>query len=215
MDRFLELKIPIIEDCAQAVGARYRDQRVGTFGHAAIFSFYATKVITTGEGGMVVSSSTRLLERVRDLRAYDNKPDAALRFNYKMTDLQAALGLAQIERLAAFIQRRRDIAARYRRAFADMGCRLPIEDPGHIYYRYVIYLNGPVRPVIDRLGQEGIGAARPVFKPLHRYLNQIGYAVTERVWEQSLSIPIYPALSEVEIDRIVGSTRRILQESQS
>ena len=113
LDKLLKLEVPIIEDCAQAVGGTYHQKPLGSFGDAAIFSFYATKMMATGEGGMVTSNSTEFIKRVRDLRTYDQKPADKVRYNYKMSDVQAALGEMQFARLNDFITRRKKIAQRY------------------------------------------------------------------------------------------------------
>ena len=135
LDPLLEFDVPLIEDCAQAVGAEYKQRAVGTFGVAAIYSFYATKVITTGEGGMVVSGSKDIVDRIRDLKSYDQKEDYRTRFNYKMTDIQAALGLSQLDRLDTIIRRRRAIAEKYTKSFNELDLNLPPDDSGHIYFR--------------------------------------------------------------------------------
>ena len=209
MNRLAALGIPIVEDCAQALGAAIEGRPVGTFGDAAIFSFYATKVIATGEGGMVLFKSEEHLDAVREMRDYDHRGDYRIRFNYKMTDLQASIGVSQLERLEDFIKRRRAIAARYTLAFREKNLSLPPENEGHIYYRYVVGLNSPVEPAIGRLKKANIDAALPVHMPLHRYLNLEGYTNAESAWGRSISIPIYPALEDHQVQRIIDACLRI------
>ncbi len=215
LDAFQSIDLPIIEDCAQSVGSSYRGKKVGSFGQAAIYSFYATKVITTGEGGMVLTDSQDLLDRIRDLREYDKKNDLNRRFNYKMTDIQAAMGLVQLDRLQIFIRKRRSIAQRYYEIFETLPVRLPPKDDGHIYYRYVIGLKDDAGPKILTLDKKGIQCARPVHMPLHRCLKMKGYTRTERIWRHSLSIPIYPSLSEGELKRISESVAEAILESSA
>ncbi len=207
LDSLLALEVPLIEDCAQALGSEYAQRPVGTFGVAAIYSFYATKVITTGEGGMVVASSKEFAERIRDLKTYDQKDDYQIRFNYKMTDIQAALGLVQLERLDTLIGRRRAVARQYTSAFEALGLNLPADDPGHIFFRYVIGLNTDSLSWIQALAREGIGSDRPVHLPLHRQLKSTGCPVAEKAWKNSLSIPIYPSLTDEEITRVIDAVR--------
>lgn len=202
--------IPVIEDCAQAVGARYKGRKAGAFGQAAILSFYATKVMTTGEGGMVVSNSQELLDRIRDLREYDHKKDLVVRYNYKMTDMQAAMGLCQLEQLPDFIRRRKKIARDYYTAFEKFPVDLPLRDAGHIYYRYIIGLKEDVKPKIDAMEGKGIMCAMPVYMPIHRYLKLRGYPVTEKIWRRSLSIPIYPSLKDEEISQVTHEVSNLL-----
>ncbi len=201
----LELDVPVIEDCAQSIGATYDQRPVGTMGVAALFSFYATKVITTGEGGMVVCNSGDIAARIRDLKTYDQREDYKVRFNYKMTDIQAALGIVQLQRLESIIRRRKAIAAEYNRAFNSCDLKLPPSDAGHIYFRYVLGLNMDSRPWIRELARRGIVCDRPIHFPLHRNLKLGGYPVTDKAWQQSLSIPIYPTLTDDEINRIIDS----------
>ena len=207
LDRLLDLNVPLIEDCAQAVGATYKQRAVGTFGLAAIYSFYATKVITTGEGGMVMSNSGALIDRIRDLKSYDRKQDYRVRFNYKMSDIQAAMGLSQLGRLDAIIRRRRVIADQYARSLKDLDLDLPPDDPGHIYFRYTIDLNTDPSPWIADLADMGIGCDRPIFLPLHRQLQQGGYPGSEKAWNTYLSIPIYPSLPDYAAARIIDAIR--------
>jgi dTDP-4-amino-4,6-dideoxygalactose transaminase len=204
LDRLLKLDVPIIEDCAQAVGGTYHQKPLGTFGDAAIFSFYATKMMATGEGGMVTSNSPEFIARIRDLKTYDGKTADTVRYNYKMTDVQAALGEVQLARLPDFIARRRKIARTYYEDFKLLNIKLPVEIEEHIYYRFVIGLENDCEGFIRKLAQEAVGCARPVFLPIHRHLKKDGYPVTDKVWDTSLSIPIYPSLENSEIERIIA-----------
>lgn len=200
------LGLPVIEDCAQSLGSLYHQQPTGGFGVLAVFSFYATKVIATGEGGMVSSRDTALLERIRDLRDYDEKEEDTQRYNCKMTDMQAALGRSQLRKLPAFIARRQAIAAVYSRAFAPLGLAVPAtgDNRTHIYYRYILRHDN-ASGLMAALEGLGIAARRPVFRPLHAYLGEKGYPEAEEVWRETLSLPLYPSLSEDETERIVSA----------
>ncbi len=213
VEAFLAMGVPVIEDCAQAIGCLDGSRPVGSRGTLAVFSFYATKMLTTGEGGMVTASDPTLLGRVRDLREYDERADLAPRFNYKLTDLQAALGRSQLARLPAFIERRRQIAAAYRRAMAGSACQLPPDDVGgrHVYHRFVIAVERPLDLLIKRLETRGIQCRRPVFRPLHRALGLGEYPAAVRLWERSLSIPCYPSLTDAEIQRVAEAVVSTLE----
>jgi len=202
------LDVPIIEDCAQAIGSTLGGQPAGAFGDVAVFSFYATKMIATGEGGMVVSRNKDLVKRIKALRDYDNREVYRIRFNYKMTDIQAALGLVQFSRLPAFIKKRREIAGKYDFAFHSKGIRIPAKCNGHIYYRYIVDTGRDATELIDDINLSGIGCDRPVFRPLHRYWGTENCRRTEIVWNRAVSIPIYPSLSNLEIDRIINAVTK-------
>ena len=208
MESLLELDVPIVEDCAQSIGATSHQRAVGLFGVAGIFSFYATKVITTGEGGMVATNSRDIAARIRDLKAYDKRENYKIRFNYKMNDIQAALGIVQLKQLGSIIRRRKEIAKRYNRAFNSYRIKLPPSDSGHIYFRYVLGVKMNAGPWIQELARMGITGQRPIHLPLHQSLNLGGYPATEKAWHQSLSIPIYPTLSDEEISRVIESVSR-------
>ena len=203
--------IRTIEDCAQSIGADIEGNLMGNFTEAAIFSFYATKVLCAGEGGAVASNSEEILKIVKDLRDYDNKPDYRLRFNYKMTDIQAALGRIQLKKLPGFIERRREIARQYNEIVESTRFSAPQRPEGDIYFRYIFFCSD-VPGTIARLRAEGITAAKPVFKPLHRYLNLDGFPNTEKIYNSAVSIPCYPALSDEDVEHVctallkVGST---------
>ena len=206
LDGLLALGVPVVEDCAQALGARVAGRPAGARGRLAVGSFYATKLLTTGEGG-AVAGPAGLVDRVRDLREYDERDDLAPRFNYKLTDLQAALGRSQLARLDAFLARRRAIAARYGRALAGLpGLRVPA-DPGagHVWYRFVVRVERPLAPVLERLARRGVAARRPVFRPIHRALGLAGYPEAERLWDECLSLPCYPRLADAEVDAVAAA----------
>ena len=210
--KFLSLGIPIVEDCAQSLGLSLSGKKAGSFGKISIFSFYATKMMTTGEGGMILSDSLQLLKKSKSRRDYDHKDIDVLRFNYKMTDFQAALGISQLKKLPHFVKRRRDIAERFNRDFkGSLLLKIPASKSGHIYYRYVLRTPGNIEKFIKSLRQKGVTAQRPVFKPLHQYLNLKGFPEADRAYQEAISIPIYPSLKEVEIKKIIKAVKEVFR----
>jgi dTDP-4-amino-4,6-dideoxygalactose transaminase len=209
---FPALGPPIIEDCAQSLGATYRGRMTGTWGAAAIFSFYATKVITTGQGGMVTSNDNKLLERVRDLREYDKKENFKVRYNYCMTDLQAKMGRLQLEKLPSFLKAREERARWYDQHIQGLkGVTVP--QKRGIFYRYIVRIKGgKLDQVLGVLHREGIEAQRPVFLPLHRYLGLDGFSATERVFAEALSLPIYPRIHADEVRQTALSLRKAVED---
>ena len=210
LEEIINLGIPVIEDCALSLGATYKGKPVGSMGIVSVFSFYATKVIATGEGGMLVTNSTELIEKVRDWRDYDHKLDYRVRYNYKMTDMEAALGIVQLGKLPFFIDKRREIASRYFEELSRMKLTLPVilPDRQHIFYRYVVRSPLKAEEFIQRLRDSGVEAAKPVYQPLNLYLNLSGFPATIEAWEKSVSLPIYPSLSEDELKRVINGVRR-------
>jgi len=206
---FAALGLPVIEDCAQTLAARLHGRAVGALGRLAVCSFYATKLVAAGEGGALAGPAA-LLETARDARDYDGRHDLRPRFNYKLTDVQAALGRSQLERLDEFIARRRAVAARYRTQLAGAPCRVP-PDAGerHVYHRFVVEVDRPLDPIIRHLDGRGIAARRPVFRPLHRALGLAGYPEADRLWDRLLSLPCYPSLEDADVDAVA----RALQEA--
>ena len=204
--------IPIIEDCAQTVGVSMGGRPVGSVGDLTVCSFYATKLLTTGEGGMVVGRSEPLMARIRALRQYDEAEILAPAFNYKMTEMQAALGLCQVGALPHFITRRQAIAVRYTAALRGLQTTPPMGASGrdHLYYRYVIRLPHSVESAITAFAERGIVCRRPIFKPLHRYVGLQGFPGTDVAWERALSIPIHPSLSDHDVERIVEAMGGVL-----
>ena len=211
IDQLSELGIPLIEDCAQSVGASFRGKKAGSFGIVSVFSFYATKVLTTGEGGMVVSDSEEMIARVKELREYDQKKEYELRFNYKMTDIQAALGLSQLSLLEELLDRRAKIASRYFEEFKRSEISLPIRKEGreHIYYRFVVKTSVDASPCLERLQQRKVLCQRPVYVPLHVCLGSPGFSRTMEAWQRTISIPLYPSLTENEVEKIIAVVKEI------
>jgi dTDP-4-amino-4,6-dideoxygalactose transaminase len=204
------LGIPIIEDCAQTLGATEQGRAVGTVGVLTVCSFYATKLLCTGEGGMVLSNDPVLLERVRSFREYDQAPSLnASAFNCKMTDLQAALGLTQLHRFGAFLERRTALAAEYRNALKDTALLLPHVPAGrtHVYYRFVArlpkgsYGADEVTSLVSRLEHRGVQCRKPVFRPLHRYLDLADFPASEEADQTAISIPIHPSMTDEHVAR--------------
>lgn len=209
MTAFTPFGLPIVEDCAQTISPSHATTPVGSLGTIAIGSFYATKLLTTGEGGAVVGPEA-LVARARRARDYDEQADLVPRFNFKLTDMQAALGVAQLERLDDFLMRRRAIAARYRVALQGVPCRLPDDVPDHVYHRFVVAVARSVDDVIGALHARGVVARHPVFRPLHRALGVGGYPEADRLWAESLSLPCYPTLTDDDVDAVAAALRETL-----
>lgn len=207
---FAALGVPVIEDCAQTLGARLDGRPVGSLGTLAVCSFYATKLLTTGEGGAVAGPAA-LLARVRDVRDYDGHDDLAPRFNAKLSDLAAALGRSQLARVDAFVTRRRAIAARYRERLRGAPCATPADaGPRHVYHRFVVEVERPPDAVQAMLAAHGVTARRPVHRPAHRALGLAGFPEADRLWARALSVPCYPTLTDGEVDAVAAALRKVL-----
>jgi dTDP-4-amino-4,6-dideoxygalactose transaminase len=189
---------------------------VGSIGLLTVCSFYATKLLCTGEGGMVLSRDESLLERARRLREYDGTPSLHPgATNLKMTDLQAALGLAQLGRFASFLERRNWLAHEYRTALNDAEPVRPIVPTGytHTYYRFVVRLpnmadqSDGLNEVIARFEARGIQCRKPVFRSLHRYLELDGFPASEEAERTALSIPLFPSLTDEEVAQVYVALR--------
>lgn len=205
------LGVPIIEDAAQTLGAMEQGRSVGSVGLVTICSFYATKLLCTGEGGMVLSRDESVLERVRMLREYDEAPSLhPAATNLKMTDLQAAIGLAQLNRLAIFLERRNRLADEYRATLNGARLVQPIVPAGrtHVYYRFVVRIPDlrdqvdGVSSVIARCEGRGVQCRKPVFRSLHRYLELDGFPASEEAERTALSIPVFPSLTDEDVAQV-------------
>ena len=231
MDRLLAIAerhgLKVVEDAAEALGAFHHDRHVGTLGDAGTFSFYGNKLITTGEGGMILFKDPAVAARARRLRDHGMDPERRywhldIGFNYRLTNLQAAVGVAQMERIEELANRKLWIAARYRAAFADLpGLILPEERPEarNIYWTFSLLLNeeqlGMGRDEFAaRLKLSGV-ETRPLFSVLHAmpafssFAGNRPFPVAERLALTGISLPSAVGLQEREIAYIAEVVRRL------
>ncbi len=211
VDKFRSLGIPIIEDCAHSIGAEYKGKKVGSWGDLSIFSFEGTKYITTGEGGMVLANSKRLLEKLKKLKEPESF-DCKIKYTYRMTNLQAAIGIVQLLKLKSFIKKRRRIARIYTQGLSNLNIELPREpsEGYHIFHRYMIKIGGNISQFMRYCYKKGIKVKQPVKPyPLHRYLNfsNINFPNTACIMKSAVSIPIYPSLTNKEIKLITDTIK--------
>jgi len=210
LEPFVALGVPVIEDCAQALGAEVGGRAAGAAGTLAVCSFYATKMIAAGEGGAVLGPAA-LVARVREARDYDERERLTPHTNAKLTDLQAALARSQLARLEQFVARRRAVAARYRARLAGADCAVPPDAARrHVYHRFVVSVERDPAELQSTLAARGVAVRRPVFRPAHRALGLHGYPEAERLWATALSLPCYPALTDGEVDVVASALREAL-----
>ena len=207
----------VVEDACQAHGALYRGRRAGSFGYAA-FSLYGTKNLTTGEGGFVNTNDDRLADWIRMYRNQGMREryhHEILGYNFRLTDIQAAIGLVGLDKLERQTARRQAIAARYNEAFADLPVGLPTCPDGrtHVYHQYTLTV-GPARDeIVDDLRQAGIGCGIYYPIPCHRqaYVLELGIEanlpITEAIAASCISLPIYPSLTDAEQDQVIAVLR--------
>ncbi|HUF06209.1 MAG TPA: DegT/DnrJ/EryC1/StrS family aminotransferase [Candidatus Binatia bacterium] len=212
--------LALVEDACQAHGAAIGDRRSGTWG-AGTFSFYPTKNMTTGEGGMLTTNDGELAERVRLLREHGMKVryhHDIVGYNFRMTDLAAAIGLAQLPKLSGYNERRRAIAACYDAELR--GVVTPAVRPGvtHVYHQYTIRVNER-DTFAERLRERGVGSAIYYPIPVDRQKPFVAlgygdrsYPVSDRLTAQVLSIPVHPALSDDEVGAVIGAVNETAAE---
>lgn len=217
VDELLATGIDVLEDCALSIGAKRSGRVVGSLGKAAIVSFHATKMLCTGEGGMICTSDENIAARASDLRDYTSRDDFRLRFNCKLTELAAAMGRAQSRKLADFIIRRRQIAKLYDSLLKDApGLELPKAADGDeaAWYRYVVKLPASQRDVIRRrLAGEGIQCGLGVLHGLHWLMPEAAAScpVTDDWLARSLSLPIYPLLDDSQATLVANALVKALK----
>lgn len=196
----------VVEDVAQSLGASVAGERIGLRGEVGICSFYATKLMTTGgQGGAVISRDKSLIDSVRDYRDFDHRDDAKLRFNFQMTDIQAAIGRVQLGKLPAFLAQRERLFGIYIDAGLDLLGSSIAPDIRPVRYRAVMHCDDP-RGLIETLRKNGVSA----IVPLERWelLDQPErYPVAEQASVSSVSLPVYPTLPEEEARRIATIAR--------
>jgi UDP-4-amino-4,6-dideoxy-N-acetyl-beta-L-altrosamine transaminase len=225
----------VIEDASHAVGASFDGQPVGACQHSdiCIFSFHPVKIITTAEGGMALTRNAELANRMRLLRSHGITREAAdmqgvsegpwyyeqiaLGFNYRMTELQAALGVSQMRRISGFIARRRDLVARYSELLADTAATLPWEDPRSqsAWHLYVIEVKDRAR-VFAELRAAGVGV-NVHYIPVHLqpYYRKLGFHPgdfpnAEQYYAGAISLPLYFGLGEADQDRVITAVKEAL-----
>jgi UDP-4-amino-4,6-dideoxy-N-acetyl-beta-L-altrosamine transaminase len=233
----------VIEDASHAVGASYAGRPVGCgeFAAMTVFSFHPVKIITSAEGGMVLTNRADLAECLQRLRSHGMTRDprqmtesshgpwyyqqVELGFNYRITDLQAALGLSQLSKLDAFIERRRELAARYDRLLAHLPLALPGAQPEaeSAWHLYVVRLQTDRirlshREVFEGLRAAGVGVNLH-YIPVHLqpYYRDLGFAEgdfpqAERYYAEAISLPLFPLLSDEQQDHVVEQLRRLILE---
>jgi len=232
----------VIEDASHAIGGRYKGEAVGKCRYSAmtVFSFHPVKIITTGEGGMVLTNSSELHARLLRLRSHGITRDPAhmagephgpwyyeqieLGFNYRMTDIQAALGVSQMTRLKEFVTRRHHLAKRYDEAMADLPITLPWQHPDtySAFHLYVIRLDldrirKSRREVFEALRERGI-LVNLHYIPVHTqpYYWALGFREgdfpeAEQYYQEAITLPLYAGLSGTDQDRIIDAVQEALQ----
>lgn len=236
MDPILDIAarygLAVIEDAAEMHGQRYKGRPCGSFGALSCFSFYPNKHVTSGEGGMVMTDDDHLAERCRSLRNLCFKAEkrfvhSELGFNFRMTNLQAAVGLAQVERLDEFIGRKRTMGALYDELLSGVaGIQLPVSVTSYaenIYWVYGIVLQDEIPADADRimrlLGRRGV-ATRPFFWPMHEQpvFNDLGlftgerYPVAERISRRGFYLPSGMALCPEDVKRVASILIEVVME---
>ena len=249
MDPLMEIAgqhgLKVIEDCAHAIEAEYRGKKVGTIGDFGCFSFYVTKNVVTGEGGMVLTRREEDIARIKVLGLHGMSKDAWKRFSdegfkhyqvvecgfkYNMMDLQAAIGIHQLERVEKYWQRRKEIWKRYTEAFADLPIGLPADpsaDIRHAYHLYTVLID-PERSGIARDGfleamtRENIGVGVHYLSlPEHPYYRDVygwepkAYPNAFRIGRQTVSLPLSAKLTDADIDDVIGAVRKILRRGRA
>jgi perosamine synthetase len=229
----------LIEDAAESLGSRIMNKKIGTFGDSAMFSFCATKVITTGEGGAVVINSREIYEKLKLIRSHGRLETAdyfsstqyadyiTLGYNFRMSNILAALGRAQLKKIEKVIKIRREKAKYLTEKLSQIKeiiLPLPPKNYFHIYQMYTIRVKKgkKVRDALkDYLNQKGIGA-KVYFDPVHLtnfYRKFFGYKknsfpLTERISGEVLTLPIYPTLTKKEIDYMVKEIKNFLKKNE-
>ena len=228
----------VIEDCAHAVETQWRGNPAGTFGQFGCFSFYVTKNITTGEGGMVIARSRSDIERIKVLALHGMTKDAWRRFSdagykhyqvveagfkYNMMDLQAAIGIHQLQRVTEGWQRRKEIWSKYQAAFESLPVTRPSEpepDTRHAYHLYTLLIDQESGGIdrdefMERLTRQGIGvgvhylslASHPHYQERFGWRLE-DYPVAAAIGESTVSLPLSSRLTDTEVDRVIEATER-------
>jgi len=227
MDELLELcrehDLRLIEDACQAHGAVYKGRRAGSLGDCGVFSFYPTKNMTTGEGGMITTSDPGIAEKARLLREHGSRKryhHETLGYNYRMTDMAAAIGVVQLKRLEGFNKKRIENAARLTEVVEKIPELKPphvMDDILHVYHQYTIRATGGFRMTRDevarRLWKRGVGTGIYYPVPIHRQPVYQGLEaslpVSEKLSKEVLSLPVHPGLRDEELELICKALQEL------
>ena len=204
-------KYQIIEDCAQALGAKVNNSYVGLQGNVAIFSFYATKLITSGgQGGMLISKNKEIVDAVKDYREFDYRKDKKNRFNFQMTEIQAAIGRAQLKKLPYFVKRREEIFSRY---VDETGLKFMTSDKPNITpvrYRAIAFHN-EVDRLMKHLNEYGIESKIPI-EDWELLGEKSLYENALSLTKKTISLPIYPSLKDEQVNEIITAIKKYPQK---
>lgn len=229
MDEICEIakehNIKIVEDAAEAFGTLYKNQHVGTFGDIATFSFFGNKTITCGEGGMIVTNDDHLNERVRNLKSQGLAKHGeyfhdSIGYNYRMTNIAAALGLAQLEEADMIIEKKRQLAKSYKEEFNRTNCDVVFfdDETKKVFCSYwmcsILFENSQVREKVRQKMKEAGIETRPLFCPAHlmpMYQDTKGsFKNAEELSQRGINLPSWPELSQDEIKFIVNTIKQAL-----
>lgn len=214
IDAIKELGVPVIEDCAQALGGSYKNVRLGSSGDLAVFSFYATKMITGGDGGMIVTDNEDYYRQIVDYRYYGHRKGfSSVAYNFHLTNLPAALASSQLERLELFVEKRKVLASRYDSLLTSVpGISTAFQNKEFsCYYRYPIRVFD-AKSVILKMKDYGVGCGYGVLDGMHQLLGFEGrfFPHTERNLKTIVSLPIYPLLTVAEVFEVVDTLKHII-----
>ena len=213
-----EFNLYLIEDCAEGFGTYYKGRHVGTFGDFAAFSFFGNKTITTGEGGMVVAKSSELLARAYHLKTQAVSPvqeywHDAVGYNYRMTNICAAIGLAQLENATAVLEKKRQIAAWYRQDLQGLPLQILEETPDTVnsfWLCSILVANADVRQSLRHWLKAANVETRPLFHPCHTLPHcrtDESFPIAESLSARGINLPSFPELSRENVDTVCGSVR--------
>jgi len=242
MDKIIDFanrhNLIVIDDAAHAIGTKYKDKKIGNFGDATVFSFYANKNLACGEGGMVVSKNKELIEKIRKLSYFGINKQAfnryeklgswyyeieELGYKYNMDSIHAAIGLAQLKKLDEMNERRRSIAKLYKDGL-DKRIKLTEDNQTnyHVYHLFAILVDKEIidrDELIKKLKERNIGTSVH-FIPLHKHpyyrtiFDKRGFLIADKVYEKIVSLPIFPGMSDDDVRYVIEKINDILKRKR-